>query len=137
MITITFPGLNLLWGHEDDFTSSVLNDALQVGDGVYYVTPSPSGGFNAAPQIPTFIGYLVEILPPDVSNGIVQTQSILVDDVGVPVPAGVGDFIMFSKDSSINISGLVGYYAEVEIRNNSKINAEMYTIGSEITVSSK
>ena len=44
---------------------------------------------------------------------------------------------MFAKDSSINLSGLVGYYAEVKIKNNSTEKAEMFSIASEVTPSSK
>ena len=44
---------------------------------------------------------------------------------------------MFGKDTSANISGLVGYFAEVNIKNNSTQKAEMYCMASEITPSSK
>ena len=44
---------------------------------------------------------------------------------------------MFGKDTSANISGLVGYYAEVYIKNNSTEKAEMFSVGSEVTPSSK
>jgi hypothetical protein len=44
---------------------------------------------------------------------------------------------MFAKDSSVNISGLVGYFAEVELRNNSTEKAEIFAISSGISVSSK
>ena len=44
---------------------------------------------------------------------------------------------MFAKDSRINLSGLVGYYAEAKFKNNSQEKAEMYSVGSEITPSSK
>ena len=64
--------------------------------------------------------------------------SMDVDEVtpGGTIPS-VNDFIMFGKDSSANISGLVGYFAEVKIKNNSREKAEIYCLSSEITVSSK
>tara|TARA_R110000824_G_C15115446_1_gene667527 strand:+ start:349 stop:699 length:351 start_codon:yes stop_codon:yes gene_type:complete len=112
-----------------NFGVPINNDSLQIGDGVYYVTSSGGGGFNSSTETPIFTGYLMEIDE--------DLMWIIVDEAGVPVTPSQGDFIMFAKDSSINLSGLTGYFAEVEIRNNSKVNAEMYAIGSEITVSSK
>ena len=47
------------------------------------------------------------------------------------------DFIFFSKDNRANMSSLLGYYAEVEIKNNSTIKAELFSVGSEIFESSK
>jgi len=47
------------------------------------------------------------------------------------------NFIMFSKDNKVNKNSLVGYYAEVKLENNSSSKAELFSIGSEITESSK
>ena len=44
---------------------------------------------------------------------------------------------MFAKNTSVNLSGLVGYYAEVKISNNSNEKAELFAISSGITPSSK
>ena len=112
-----------------NFTTGVNNDSLQIGDLAYFVTPSPLGGFEQATVPPMLIGPVEEITP----------TSITVDEtVGNPNPmVGPNDFIMFAKDSEINISGLVGYYAEVEIKNNSVDRAEMFSIASGITPSSK
>ena len=44
---------------------------------------------------------------------------------------------MFSKDNKANMSSLVGYYASVELRNNSLDKAELFNIGSVFTESSK
>ena len=48
-----------------------------------------------------------------------------------------GDFVLFTKNNAINTSSLLGYYADVKLENNSKIKAEIFSIGSEITESSK
>ena len=45
--------------------------------------------------------------------------------------------MIFEKDKTVNTPSLVGYYAEVKIKNNSTEKAEMYSIASEITPSSK
>jgi len=47
------------------------------------------------------------------------------------------DFIMFSKDNKVNKNSLVGYYAEIKFENNSSNKAELFSIGSEVTQSSK
>ena len=110
-----------------NFTGGINNDSLQIGDMAYFVDPSPLGGFNQSVDVPTLIGSIEAI----------TGTSIDVDETignGVPSP---DDFIMFAKDTSINLSGLVGYYAEVKINNNSTDKAEMFSIASEITISSK
>ena len=109
-----------------NFIGNINNDSLQIGDYAYFITPSPSGGFQQTITDPTFIGDITEI----------GEDFIIVDDSSGTAP-GPDDFIMFAKDSSINISGLVGYFAEVEIKNNSKEKAEIFSISSEVTVSSK
>ena len=70
----------------------------------------------------------------DITNNSIDVNN---DNVGVATQPINGSFIMFAKDSRINLSGLVGYYAEAKFKNNSQEKAEMYSIGSEITPSSK
>ena len=108
-----------------NFTGNVSNDSLQVGDLAYFITPTPLGGFEQSTSDPTLIG--------DITG--VTNNSITVNNTGTDPAAD--DFIMFAKDSSINISGLVGYFAEVEIRNNSTEEAEMFSIAAGVTPSSK
>jgi len=147
-----------------DFIEPINNDSLQLGDGLYYVntrtgvcdinndvnntqalceadslpaTPTvfgvwtPITGSVHSTDTPSFGGYLTQI-----SN---NRRWVVIDDSGSQASSEITEdtFIMFAKDSSVNLSGLTGYYAEVEIRNNSKVNAEMFSIGSEITISSK
>ena len=111
--------------------NDINNDSLQIGDLAYFVVdPSQTalGGFDRSIDEPTLIGPITVI---DIDNNI-----ITVDDNGVDVP-GANDFIMFAKDTQINLSGLVGYYAEAKIINNSTEKAEMFSVSSEISVSSK
>jgi hypothetical protein len=46
-------------------------------------------------------------------------------------------FIMFSKDNRKNLTSITGYYAEVEMKNDSQEYAEIFAVGSEIFESSK
>jgi hypothetical protein len=43
---------------------------------------------------------------------------------------------MFSKNKSANTSGLLGYYIDVKFSNNSKQKAELFVVGSDITINS-
>jgi len=114
-----------------NFSGIVNNDSLQIGDLAYYTTPSPVGGFAQSTVTPTFFG-IVEAIAVDSIDVDETVQGNTPFDIPLP-----GDFIMFAKDTSINLSGLVGYYAEVKINNNSKEKAEMFSVASEITPSSK
>ena len=49
----------------------------------------------------------------------------------------VGDFQLFSKDNSINLSSPIGYYAQVKIENNSKVKSEMFALSVDAFESSK
>jgi hypothetical protein len=44
---------------------------------------------------------------------------------------------MFSKDNKANMSSILGYYAEIEFKNNSKTEAELFSVGTEVFESSK
>tara|TARA_A100001391_G_scaffold202043_2_gene190582 strand:+ start:888 stop:1787 length:900 start_codon:yes stop_codon:yes gene_type:complete len=47
------------------------------------------------------------------------------------------DYIFFSQDNAINLSSLVGYFAEAKIRNNSTEFAEMFSLSAGVVESSK
>ena len=47
------------------------------------------------------------------------------------------DFIFFGKDNQIGTAGVTGYYAAVEMRNDSIDYSELFAVSSEITQSSK
>lgn len=124
------------------FIGAVDNDSLQIGDMAYFITPTTLGNFQQLNVVPTFIGPVVDYF--DVNGTSVFLPgwnppmfSIQIDDVNAQGPISNNDFLMFGKDTSANVSGLVGYYAEVKLNNNSSEKAEMFSIASEITPSSK
>jgi hypothetical protein len=47
-----------------------------------------------------------------------------------------GDYIFFGKENIVNSSGLVGYYAEVEMQVTSGVKKELYAVNSEVFISS-
>ena len=66
----------------------------------------------------------------DLSN-----NTITVDSSGV-IPSKK-DYVLFVKNQVVNKTSLKGYYANVKFENNSKRDAEIFSVGSEITESSK
>ena len=115
---------------------SSINISAQIGDVVYYTPPSnggnPVGGFDTSELVNTaYLGVITAIN----SNSIVVEYNDNPPHQGAP-PAG--SFISFSKDKSINTSSLLGYYASVKFVNNSKkTNVELFSVGAEISQSSK
>ena len=81
-----------------------------------------SSGFG---NDPTKIGEITEI----------GLDYIKIDSVASA--PGSDDFIMFSKNKSVNNSSLLGYYAEVKLTNDSDKKAELFALGSEVSESSK
>ena len=47
------------------------------------------------------------------------------------------DFILFAKDTAVNKSGVLGYFAEIEMKNSSDSKIELFAVGSEVLLSSK
>jgi len=117
-----------------NFTGNINNDSLQIGDLAYFITPSTSNGFETSID-PATGEYVAPILIGNITQ--IGDDFIEVSDLLAQGVVGPDDFIMFAKDSRVNLSGLVGYYAEVKIKNDSTEKAEMFSIASEVTPSSK
>jgi hypothetical protein len=47
-----------------------------------------------------------------------------------------GDFIFFAKNREINTSGLLGYYAEVDVEVTSNQFKELFAVNTEVSLSS-
>lgn len=102
----------------------VQNHSLQIGDDIY------SGHFTSTPDslnAPIYVGVLVGISP--------NNSTLTIDNPQYTPSAG--DFIMFSKNKSVNNTSLTGYFAEVKLSNNSTDAAELFAINSEVIPSSK
>ena len=108
-----------------EFDNSI-NTSLQIGDIIYFQTPTVNGAFNTISSS-SIAKY------GDVTN--VTKTTITVNPTGSNPVAG--DYIMFAKNHAINTSSLIGYFADVKFENNSTGKIELFSVGSEVTESSK
>lgn len=94
--------------------------SVQVGDIAYYTNAAM--GDNVVK-----IGEITAI------NG----NSITCEIASTTIRPDSSSFILFTKNNIANTSGIIGYFAEVEMRNDSIDEAELFLVGSEIFESSK
>jgi len=116
------------------FNNITINNSLQVGDKAYYsnigASPNSDIEYGIASDTPIYIGTVKNIN----SNNIVVTT----DNNTGTLPTGTSsEFAMFQKSSEVNVSSLSGYYASVTLSNNSEEKAELFTLSSEVSISSK
>jgi len=113
--------------------SGNINFSLQVGDQVYHTPTSPLGGFDQNANIyQIHIGEVTAIYP----NSI-QVLSEYDDGFGNPVLPPNDAFISFSKNRTVNNNDLLGYYASTQFVNDSKADAKLFMVGSEVSENSK
>ena len=103
-----------------------INISAQIGDIVYFTTPSQmsSNVVNTS-----MLGEIISI------NHVNNTITVAYDSSHDTPDAG--DYISFAKDKRVNTSSLLGYYASVNFINNSKGKIELFSVGSDISESSK
>ena len=121
------PTINLQIG-----SGTTLNASVQPGDIAYYIPANTLvGGFNV--NISN-----AEIVKIGVIMDIIANNTILVCNIaqGTTAPE-IGDFIYFSKDREVNESSILGYYGKFRFVNNSKQQAELFTVNCNINISSK
>ena len=106
-----------------------VNTSVQPGDTVYYVLPNldTSGFYTASSSTTIEIGTV----------STVSTFNIVVVFTGAAPVIPTGAFIMFSKDNVVNQSKVLGYYAKSKFINWSDRKVELFSVGSEVSLSSK
>tara|TARA_R110002020_G_scaffold368357_4_gene580206 strand:- start:517 stop:894 length:378 start_codon:yes stop_codon:yes gene_type:complete len=114
-----------------------LNNSLQVGDMIYATstTQQVSGVTdfeNQSTGINKLVGILRQITKEDNDITLDVDDSLFIN----PYVPSENDFLMFSKYNQMD-GDVNGYYAEATFKNNSKIKAELFSVGSEITINSK
>ena len=107
------------------FTYAV-QDSVQIGDTAYFASTSTVGGFNTTGTIKE-IGAITAVTEFSISCDIAAFA---------PRPQAT-NFILFSKDNTVNMGSIAGYYAEVDLQNNSTTAAEIFHVSSEVVESSR
>jgi len=115
-----------------NFTNEI-NESVQLGDILFYVntTTDTMQDGTAIPHsdniievgIITAINYATGVITAEIENSTALPTS--------------SSFFLFAKDNRANMTSLLGYYAEVKMKNNATIKAELFSVGSEIFESSK
>jgi len=112
-----------------NFSSTIANASVSVGDIVYKAsTSSIRNGleyFGENGATPTKVRKIMSI-----GSNFIEVES------GSSSPAS-GDFLMFSKDNSVNEASLKGYYASITMKNSSTDRAELFAINAVVHESSK
>ena len=114
--------------------NQALNSSLQIGDLIYYVPTSTLPNSTIQQAITsnvTYFGVLSDIIPG--SNPIIE---VVYDPITVNPPIG-GEFIVFEKDKRVNSSSLIGYYADVKLKNYSDGKIEMFSLAAGVSENSK
>ena len=117
-----------------------INSSLQIGDIVYYSPTSLAPNSNIPKTITANVIKLGPVYSIEIDPIVVRV--IYNDDPGNSGAATVfappaGSYIMFEKDKQVNSSSLMGYYANVKLMNDSTSKIELFSLGSEVTESSK
>ena len=124
-----------------------INVSVQIGDTIWYVdttTSTPPATGNGAQIGTTFeissgpireVGEVIDIIASTIVCRFACNTSVT-GDCERHLPS-IGDFIMFSKDNAANMSSILGYYAEVEMSNDSNEKAKLFAVSTDISESSK
>ena len=107
-----------------NLTTSRKNVSVQIGDAVYSGLYVGKYGQTSSSAM-AYVGIITDIGLNSITIG---------SPAHTPSP---DDFIMFSKDKTVNNTSLLGYYAEVKMSNNSMEHAELFALSSETILSSK
>ena len=116
-----------------------LNKSCQIGDTAHYIPANQNvGGFttHTASASVQKIGTILTIEETYDDNGIFDGVKIACEIASYTTPPSPSDFILFSKDRSVNESSIVGYYGAVKFENTSKEPAELFVATCEYTGSS-
>ena len=99
------------------------NISFQVGDVIWRHNTVEFLGIESVDQV----GEVLAIFP----TGFIHVQN---DNI---IEIEADDFLLFTKNNQVNNTSLTGYYASVELQNNSTDKVELFALSSEATPSSK
>ena len=105
-----------------------INTSVQAGDAVFHINNFSSiGDIDYSSETHWFFGIV---------HSVNENKLLVLHNTGGRYPSA-GDYIMFAKDTAVNTSGVKGYYLSANFVNDSKDKAELFSVGSEISESSK
>jgi len=111
------------------------NYSVQTGDYIYSIpttTPTVVYPWRVQDGYINPIGIVSSIDQTDPLNHVIVCE---VDPAVVILPQRK-DYLAFQKDNVVNMSSILGYYAEISFNNDSLEEAELYSVGSNVAVSS-
>jgi len=110
-----------------------INVSTQLGDLVFFTSGSPLGGFNNGATSNTFLFSTDEgILAMDATS-----ITLRYNDAIFPTGLPMGSYVSIVKNKKVNTSSLLGYYASIKFINDSREHCELFSVGSEVSESSK
>jgi hypothetical protein len=105
-----------------------VNVSAQAGDIAYYVPTKSNAQFQVDSSDIIEIGRVTFVSPFQIWCSSTLTPGKY---------PHAEDYIFIAKDNKVNQSNVLGYYAQVDIKNNSKTEAEMFQISADYFESSK
>jgi hypothetical protein len=117
-----------------NLTNEIQNVSLNIGDTAYYIDGSSlaSGTDISIASNTTGQEELIKKIGKITDVG---STFITIDSPQLTPPDNA--FIMFSKNKIVNNTSLLGYFAEVTLKNNSTAPAELFALNSQVALSSK
>ena len=112
----------------------VVQSSVQINDIAYYVPVSPQGGFDTQNNDITKIGRVRSV---GINNIVCDIDANTIPPAPYSASNNTNDFIMFSKDNAANMKSLLGYYAKIQLKNNSKLESELFSVEADFFESSK
>jgi len=125
---------NVPIGQETLFINGAINVSLQANP------QNPGGGAAGTAALDTVYtmspGNTLRILGTVIAiNRTDNSVTLSAPITGSPLEAG--DFVFFGKDTRINTSGIIGYYAETKMITTDSTKEELFSISSEVFISSE
>ena len=122
--------------------ANALNTSVAQGDTAYYVALTESStGFrdgtnehqsNISGATNNSVVEIGEIASVNFSTNVITVTTTLPDNT-----VTTSHMILFSKDNAVNMSSILGYYAEIKMTNTSTSEAELFQVSTEMFESSK
>ena len=135
-ITLTFKGSNIRIGGYTQPNSEIFDQTTTLGTKTVEFTADSDGLSIIASA--NAVGWEIDnISVKEIFKTTNSTYIIKVDPDATAQSPTSGDFIFFGKDNQIGTAGVTGYYAAIEMKNDSIDYAELFAVSSEITQSSK